>query len=294
MRSHLTSKKIRSKIKSIAKESKSLIEVILPKKRFVRIIALKEEQISVSEMRLSSLLLQIKHKLPFTHFISIPFNHEVMQNNFNTFRENICKHPSVEQWNINSLLFQNPNKIHLTFGILVLMTDEERTRATRTLQLCQEEVVKPILGDKPLVVDVKGVDVMNRDPNKAHVLYAKIQNTNLLQSIADQVVDRFVKQGLMAKQKDPVKLHVTLMNSLFRLRKGKRRKSLMSECSDGSSEISMKNKKKGRQYFDASEIVQNFSDFTFAENLTLNEIHLSKVSYVDKDGYYAAMEKINL
>lgn len=37
-----------------------------------------------------------------------------------------------------------------------------------------------------------------------------------LQVIADQLVDRFVASGLMLKEWDRVKLHATVMNTLFR------------------------------------------------------------------------------
>ncbi|RWS28813.1 activating signal cointegrator 1 complex subunit 1-like protein [Leptotrombidium deliense] len=290
MRSCLTSRKIKSKIKTIAKESRSGIKVLLPKKKFLQIVAFKEEQIKYSEMRLSTLLLQIKHKLPFTHFISIPFTDEKMLKSFDEFRREVLQEPSTVYSNVDTLLFQNPNKIHLTFGILVLMTDEERTKAARLLQQCREEIVKPFLENRSLVVDVKGIDVMHRDASKAHVLYAKIQDNGLLQTIANQIVDRFSKAELMGGQKDGVKLHVTLMNSLFRQRKGKRRRSSDNNIPQ-NAEVK---EKKRRECFDAREILRRFGDFTFVDKLHLTEIHLSKVSFVDKDGYYSPMEKISL
>lgn len=37
-----------------------------------------------------------------------------------------------------------------------------------------------------------------------------------LQALADALVDRFVSAGLMERQYDRVKLHITVMNTLFR------------------------------------------------------------------------------
>ena len=37
-----------------------------------------------------------------------------------------------------------------------------------------------------------------------------------LQSFADQLVDRFVAYGIMLREYDRVKLHITVMNSLMR------------------------------------------------------------------------------
>ncbi len=49
------------------------------------------------------------------------------------------------------------------------------------------------------------------------VLYAKVTSADgVLQTLCDRLVDRFVSAGIMTRQYDRVKLHVTLMNTLFR------------------------------------------------------------------------------
>jgi hypothetical protein len=50
------------------------------------------------------------------------------------------------------------------------------------------------------------------------VLYAKVSDTDsgLLQTLCDQLVDKFVSAGIMTRQHDRVKMHVTLINTLFR------------------------------------------------------------------------------
>ncbi len=50
------------------------------------------------------------------------------------------------------------------------------------------------------------------------VVYAKVSSSpdDVLQRLADGLVDRFVASGLMSRQYDRVKVHLTLLNSLFR------------------------------------------------------------------------------
>jgi activating signal cointegrator complex subunit 1 len=60
---------------------------------------------------------------------------------------------------------------------------------------------------------------MNDDPHAVDVLYAKVQledGSNRLQCLADELNDRLTLTGIMQKSYDRVKLHVTVMNTLFR------------------------------------------------------------------------------
>ncbi|KFM75181.1 Activating signal cointegrator 1 complex subunit 1, partial [Stegodyphus mimosarum] len=98
---------------------------------------------------------------------------------------------------------------------------------------------------------------MNDDPAEVDVLYAKVQETdgdNCLQIIANLLAEKFVAEGFAKQQHECVKLHVTLMNSLF----------------------ANKNEETGqsRHTFDARPILEKYGDFDFGE-MELNEIHIS-------------------
>lgn len=59
---------------------------------------------------------------------------------------------------------------------------------------------------------------MNDDPGRVDVLYAKcLDSSNRLQKIADYLVQTFVDCGLMERQYERVKIHATLMNTLFKM-----------------------------------------------------------------------------
>ncbi len=65
---------------------------------------------------------------------------------------------------------------------------------------------------------VAGLEIMNDDPSEVDVVYAKVSSSpdDVLQRLAEGLVDRFVASGLMSRQYDRVKVHLTLLNSLFR------------------------------------------------------------------------------
>ncbi|KAM6067526.1 activating signal cointegrator 1 complex subunit 1 isoform 3-T7 [Chlamydotis macqueenii] len=125
----------------------------------------------------------------------------------------------LQDHGVSSSLFQNPAKLHLTLGTLVLLNEQEIRKACDLLQRCKEDFVDQIAGGKPLTVEVAGVEYMNDDPAMTDVLYAKVHmkdGSDRLQVIADRLVERFVASGLMLKEWDRVKLHATVMNTLFR------------------------------------------------------------------------------
>merc|ERR1740129_1363595 len=85
------------------------------------------------------------------------------------------------------------------------------------MQDCKEKVLLPLLGGRPLKFSVCGLEYMNDDPAEVDVLYAKVKDEDgTLQAVADGIVNHFIESGLMTRQYDRVKLHVTLINTIFR------------------------------------------------------------------------------
>ena len=60
---------------------------------------------------------------------------------------------------------------------------------------------------------------MNDDPDRVDVLYGRIvDDSGRLQSLSDALVSSLEADGLLDRQYGHVKLHATLMNSLFAAR----------------------------------------------------------------------------
>jgi activating signal cointegrator complex subunit 1 len=81
------------------------------------------------------------------------------------------------------------------------------------------------------------------------------------------------------KQFDSVKLHVTLMNSLFRKSDG------LQKSKDSET--------KKRESFDASFILDKYKDYYFGKTV-LDNIHLSIRFTSTQTGYYQSVATINL
>ncbi|KAF3425974.1 hypothetical protein E2986_11980 [Frieseomelitta varia] len=80
--------------------------------------------------------------------------------------------------------------------------------------------------------------------------------------------------GLIDRKYQTVKLHLTLMNTTFKLTKEER---------NGKNFIT----------FDATEIMKAHENTIFGET-TLKQIHISQRHTISSNGYYIATAKINL
>ncbi|XP_069677195.1 activating signal cointegrator 1 complex subunit 1 isoform X6 [Periplaneta americana] len=207
--------------------------------------------VEAAHRRVDLIVAAARNRQQFTHFLSIPLNGESVQKRFHQFKEEVldlCGHSR----GISASIFQAPEKLHLTLGTLVIMDAEERERAAQCLTLCKESIVQPLLRGETLAVRMVGVEYMNDDPAEVDILYGKVHvegndNSHVLQDLADGIVGHFTSRGMMQKQYERVKLHVTLMNTLFR--------------SEESSDIDS-DKQRPRESFDATGILKSSNSTT--------------------------------
>uniref|UniRef100_A0A8C7AZL6 Activating signal cointegrator 1 complex subunit 1 n=1 Tax=Neovison vison TaxID=452646 RepID=A0A8C7AZL6_NEOVI len=168
--------------------------------------------------RIDVLLLTFRRKQPFTHFLAFFLNEVEVQERFLKFQEEVLEKCSMDH-GVDSTIFQNPKKLHLTIGMLVLLSEQEIQQTCEMLQQCKEDFIDDISGGKPLEVEMAGIEYMNDDPGMVDVLYAKVHmkdGSNRLQELVDRVLERFQASGLIVKEWNSVKLHATVMNTLFR------------------------------------------------------------------------------
>lgn len=226
--------------------------------------------------RVELLIDSFRKKQPFTHFLSFPLNDPRIQEGFLKFKEEVLEKCSQDH-GVEASIFQNPNKLHLTIGTLALLNDMEVRKACEELQQCQS-FIKEITGGKPLELEVKGTEYMNDDPGMVDVLYAKVSvkdASDKLQVIADRLVEHFVSCGLMVREWDRVKLHGTVMNTLFR------KDSTAESSGSGGRPVN------SREAFDARNILKTFGSYHFGE-MELNTVLLSQRFSTDCTGYYSS------
>lgn len=226
--------------------------------------------------RLEMIVVSGRSKLIFTHFLSISFTSREIQENFSRFKSDILSDPEI--YGIDESLFQNPLKLHLTIGTLSLLDNEDRIRTAEMLQDCKEFVIDPILDGSDLKARLAGLDYMNDDPSAVDVLYAKVISEDL-QEISNGIAEYFASRGFMQTKGESVKLHVTLINSLFR-----DNDDAFISTTDGQSRDK---EKVTRVTFDASKILKKHKDYYFGE-VAIKEIHLSQRYSKSTNGYYEA------
>ncbi|KAM8923946.1 activating signal cointegrator 1 complex subunit 1 [Pelodytes ibericus] len=236
--------------------------------------------------RIELLAETFRKKQPFTHFLSFALNQPEVQERFLQFKEEVLSKCSKD-YGIEGSIFQNPAKLHLTVGTLVLLNEKEVHQACDLLSKCKEEFLDKLSAGRPLQLQVSGIEYMNDDPAMVDVLYAKVQmkdGSERLQLLADRLVQRFVSSGLMLKEWDRVKLHATVMNTLFR------RDPLAEERSSFSSG---KPGQRERESFDARNVLKLFDSFFFGD-VDLKAIHLSQRFSADSSGYYSPAVKVSI
>ena len=114
------------------------------------------------------------------------------------------------------------------------------------------------------------------------VVYAKVSpsdGSDKLQALSDALVDIFVSEGIISRQYDRVKLHLTLMNTLFR-------KEDTGGIADNEVGSSKRDRRPPRESLDARKILEIFGERKFC-TLPLTEVHLSqRRSKKTEEGYY--------
>ncbi|XP_029464890.1 activating signal cointegrator 1 complex subunit 1 isoform X2 [Rhinatrema bivittatum] len=268
-------------------ESETRTSISIPKPGMEGDIVITGQQHSgviSARTRIEVLVETFRKKQPFTHFLSFPLNQPEIQERFLQFKEDVLEKFSKD-WGVDGSLFQTPAKLHLTIGTLVLLSEQEVQRACEILQSCKEDFNK-LLGGKALKVEVAGIEYMNDDPGMVDILYAKVQTkdgSERLQLLADRLMERFLNSGLMLKEWERVKLHATVMNTLFRRDPSAEERSSTASGKPGPRE---------RESFNARNILKNFENFVFGE-LDLNTVHISQRYSTDNSGYYASSGHIN-
>ncbi|XP_028285917.1 activating signal cointegrator 1 complex subunit 1 [Parambassis ranga] len=265
-------------------ESNTKTSISIPKQGVegqIVITGSSKAAVSSAVTRVEVLVESFRRKQPFTHFLSFPLNDSTIQEGFLKFKDEVLKQCSQDH-GVEESIFQNPAKLHLTIGTLALLSDAEVQKAREHLQECQM-FIRDITEGKPLLLEVTGIEYMNDDPAMVDVLYAKVNvkdGSDKLQVIADQLVEHFASAGLMVREWDRVKLHGTVINTLFR-------KDSTVEDTGATGKHTMSE----REAFDARNILKKFNGYCFGD-FELNTVLLSQRYSSDCTGYYSSAGSI--
>ncbi|XP_053685087.1 activating signal cointegrator 1 complex subunit 1 [Sabethes cyaneus] len=267
-------------------ETETKTQIVVPRQGTEGDITVKgasRKTVTACRQRIELIVLGARSRQQFTHFLSIPLSSNEIRTNYVKFREKILTELPVG-FGMDESLFQNADKLHMTLFTMSLMDNEDRSQAALLLQECRETVIDPILANYGSIeIRIRGLEYMNDDPHAVDVLYAKVES-EALQQIADELMQRFVSSGLVQKKYDRVKLHVTLINSLFR-------DGGSGAMAGGGGEEEPRSN--ARVTFDATTILREFGHYDFGAQ-KVSDIHLSQRYSTACDGYYEATGQIKL
>lgn len=253
-------------------EEETNCRIVIPskdKEEPLEIISKSKECISRCKDRIQLIVMNAREKAPYTHFVSFSAAVSEIQNSFAEFAEKVKSDEDLSETCRDEDLFQEPKKLHFTIVMLSLLDSKERAAAAETLKTIVETKVKHLLDGQPLDVNVCGLEYMNDDPTKVNVLYAVAQSERL-QEVADEIAKGMKEAGFSRQHEDAVKIHLTLMNTVFAWEKGK------------------------KIYMDVTKLMEKYGDYSFGR-LIVTEVHISSLNDPkDDDGYYKSIGSFTL
>lgn len=224
-----------------------------------------------------------RREAPAGHFLNIPLSSIKLSETFEEFKRGILK---MKLRGIDESLFQYPERLHLTLSLMTFLNNAElEDTLPRLSSLTSDLQQKHFGGSKAITLRIQGVEYMNDDPSEVDVLYAKANiadGSDKFQSFIDDVVSEFSSLGFSKKDHERVKLHATIINSLFR-----------DDPSERQSTQKKDGNKKNRITFDANRILDTYADFFFGD-IVVTSLDIAVRRTFDADGRYKVAASIPL
>jgi len=203
-----------------------------------------------------------------THFVSLALQSDELLKNYNGFCLLVKNSSAVPDESKMPKLFMPPVRLHLTLCMLALLSEQDVEKASKALTNIVETEVRPLLKDRPLIVNVKGLSHFgDEDPSETRVLFAKVSGIKLLE-IAEIINRKMLATGLAKIGNRDLKLHMTILNSKYAMRAG----------ADNNT-------------FDANAIMRDFSDYDFGA-ADVNEVKICALNIDTTTGNYCTAHSV--
>lgn len=258
-------------------------------------------------------------KPPLTHFLCIPLvtaeSKPQLEASLAKFRANVSPSPRTLEntqiaqeatsesgdkvtSNVHPKAIRPVGVLHCTLGVMSL-SQEKLTEATRLLQTLNlsslldsatptSSSAEPTsnTSNSPLKISLKGLTSMH-SPQKTSILYtAPSDPTNRLQPFCQALQDAFKKAELLVPDDRPLKLHATIVNTIYakgRKKPPPRRQESMS-TSTGADAGGGDDRSQGHGpnanaplKVDARGILERYEDYVWAENVVLDRVAICEM-----------------
>jgi activating signal cointegrator complex subunit 1 len=257
-------------------------------------------------------------KPTLTHFVCLPLvngnSRPQLDNSLANFTEALAKEGQVSVKAIRPV-----GTLHLTLGVMSLDKDrlEEAKSYLEELDLnglmrdaipgkeeeLQSEGNKlPQMGlhstivtaedcaSVPLFVDLKSLLPMQQ-AHKTSILYADpVDSTLRLHRFASAIRETFINKDLIVKDNRPLKLHATILNTIYAKPRGRdrREKPNYEDKATTATELSAAEEKNDRSEghgpnakswmrFDASELIEQYKGYTWAQAISIDRVCICKM-----------------
>ncbi|EJD51046.1 hypothetical protein AURDEDRAFT_112070 [Auricularia subglabra TFB-10046 SS5] len=176
-------------------------------------------------------------KPPLTHFLSIPLGHiPALRERLSTFYSALlASEPAIT--GLDSSVIIPPRRVHITLGVLSLVKEEDKikdasqTTIAKALDILLDlkgRLEEEIAATGPVQVPLVAMDIMRSAKGNAtpHVLYVgpkegEVEGT-AIQRVSNIVINAFREAGIMQDDR-PLKLHCTVVNTIYRKPRSKKR-----------------------------------------------------------------------
>lgn len=96
--------------------------------------------VAAARRRIELIVIAGRAKQVPTHFLCVPITQRSIKERFRQFESAVNSGPAV--FGLAESMFQNADKLHLTFGVLALMDNVDRQLAESLLQECTHSIIK--------------------------------------------------------------------------------------------------------------------------------------------------------
>lgn len=254
-------------------------------------------------------------RLPLTHFLCLPLvnsgSRPQLEKSLESLKGELEKEGLVPLKAVRPL-----GTLHLTLGVMSLNAQrlEEAGRCLQDLDLRSLlrdatsqagegfEGTVSLLDDKaqedqPLSVDLKGLVPMQAQ-NKTSILYTDpLDVTSRLYPFASALRDLFASKGFLVEDERSLKLHATIINTIYAKVRGKRPRQVAEVSTNtpyggsGAGEVSGQDTSTQEQdrsqghgpnaksllKFDATKLIEQYNDTLWAEDVRIEKVQICRM-----------------
>ncbi|KAK8198486.1 hypothetical protein M8818_006351 [Zalaria obscura] len=137
-------------------------------------------------------------------------------------------------------------------------------------------------GGRPLTVSLKSLESMH-PPRKTSILYTAPKDPlDRLYPFADALRKRFADADLLVKDTRPLKLHATIVNTIYAKKSSRPRQQQSKDAKQGEPAPDDRSKGHGPNAkaplrMDATPILEKYKDYVWAEEVTLDRIAICEM-----------------